>query len=244
MIKPILLTVWPIHIDYPLFRYNLNRFKDYFSGIWIALSNHYQEVDYSNFIRASIPFAHFVEVKHTELDWRNDAINETLNKIKTNEPICFIEQDFFIKDEFFFEQIFKDEYNFIYFMEGKRVHPAFALVKRKILEMTSKDFSADPPKGDHFWKFFKELPTSGIYLEQLGVKNKVDYYHLNGLTQNYMNFKNNTPLYQPNDFLAYNYLCRYLPIENHPQFFQMERMIIEKYGKGDTEGFIKNFFPS
>ena len=242
--KPILLVTQPTHIDFPLFRYNVGRFKDYFSGIWIALSNHHQGVDYTNFFMAQMPYANFVDVKHTGMDWRNDAINETLDQIKTNEPICFMEQDFLIKDESFFEKVFKDEYPFIYFTEGERVHPAFAVVSRDYIEQTFKDFSAYPETyGDHFAKFFQELPSTGIYLEELGVKNKIDYYHLNGLTQNYHNFKNDSPFYNQDIFLAYNYLCRYLPIDNHPQFFQIERMITEKYGKGDGEGFIKNFFP-
>lgn len=242
--KPILLVVQPTHIDFPLFRYNVARFKKYFSSIWIALSNHHQEVDYTNFFMAQLPYAHFVAVKHKKLDWRNDAINETLDQIQTNEPICFLEQDFLIRDDSFFEKVFKDEYPFIYFTEGERVHPAFALVSRDYIEQTSKDFSAYPDTyGDHFAKFFHELPSTGIYIGELGVKNKVDYFHINGITNNYYNFKNDTPLYQPDTFLGYNYLSRYLPIQNHPQFFQLERAITERYGKGDYEGFIKEFFP-
>lgn len=243
--KPILVTTWPIHIDYPLFRYNIKRFKQYFSGIWIALSNHHQEVDYTNFFMAQMPYAHFFSVKHSGVDWRNDAINETLDQIKTNEPICFIEQDFLIQDESFFEKVFKDEYPFIYFTEGERVHPAFAIVSREYIDKTSKDFSAYPDTfGDHFAKFFQELPTTGIYLEELGVKNKIDYFHINGLTQNYMNFKNESPFYNPEEFLAYNYLCFTLPIENHPQFLQVERNILIKYGngKGENVEFMRSFF--
>src|SRR5947199_8134455 len=116
--KPILLITQPIHIDFPLFRYNIERFKNHFAGVWIALTNHHQEINYTNFFMVQMPYAHFVDVKHTGNDWRNDAINETLDRIKTNEPICFMEQDFLIKDDVFFEKVFKDNYDFIYLTEG------------------------------------------------------------------------------------------------------------------------------
>lgn len=239
--KPILLTTWPIHLDYPLFRYNVERFRKYYASIWIAFSNHYQQVDYRNFIRAQMPYAHFVDVKHEGIDWRNDAINETLNLIETDEPICFIEQDFLIKDGFF-EKVFKDEYNFLYFTEGKRVHPAFAVVKRKLIEETSRNFSAMPPAGDHFSQFFEELTTTGIYIEELGVKNKEDYYHLNGLSQNYVHFTNDIPFYRAEDFLRYNFNCLSLPVETHPQFLQIEKSIEAKHGHPDHP-FLDKFFP-
>lgn len=242
MVKPILLVVHPIHLDFPIFRYNLNRFKDYFASYWIALSNHYQEVDYTNFLMKEIPDAHFVNVKHTGHDWRNDAINETLDQIKTDEPICFIEQDFLIKDASFFEKVFKDDYKFLYFMEGERVHPAFAVVRREEIEKTSRDFAAYP-QGDHFAKFFDEL-SSGISIDELGVKAKEDYYHMNGLSQNYVSFKYDEPFHHPNNFLYFNYKSINLPIERHPQFAQLEKAIDLKYGHPERHSFLDKFFPS
>lgn len=243
--KPILITTWPIHLDYPLFRYNLERYRDYFASIWIGLTNHHQEVDYTNFLMDTIPFARFVPIKHTGLDWRNDAVNEVLNQITTNEPILFIEQDFLIRDVNFFEKVFKYDNEFVYFMEGVRVHPAFALLSRDYIEKTSRDFSAYPGiYGDHFAKFFSELPTSGIYLEELGVKNKIDFYHLNGLSQNYMNVKDHNPLYHAHDFLYYNFKCIDLPIKNHPQFIQIEKAIERSYGHSEEpHPFLDKFFP-
>lgn len=241
MIQPILLVVQPLHLDYPLFRFNVDRFRKYFASVWVALSNHYQEDDLSNFMRAQMPYANFVNVKHKKMDWRNDAINETLDKIKTNEPILFIEQDFFIKDDSFFEKVFAQDNEFIYYMEGERTHPAFALVSRRKIEETSRDFSAIPPK-DHFGKFFDEL-SSGVSLEELGVKREEDFYHLNGLSQNYMNVKYDDPLHRQNAFLYYNYKCLSLPIENHPKFYQTELGIDRKMGHPKTHPFLDKFFP-
>lgn len=240
--KPILLVISPLHLDYPLFRYNVKRFEKYFASIWIGLSNHHIGITYENFIRKELPFAHFVDIKHTGSDWRNDGVNEILDQIKTNEPIAFMEQDFLIKDDTFFEKVFKDNYRFLYFMEGDRIHPAFAVVKRDLIEASSRDFSAHPPETDHFGKFFSEL-TTGINIEELGVKNKEDFFHLNGLSQNYMSFRNADPLYQPEQFLYYNFKCIQLPVENHPQFIQTELMIKKKYGHPESHEFLDKFFP-
>src|SRR5882672_4536291 len=172
VIKPILLNVWPTHIDYPLFRFNLKNYEKYFASIWFVMSNHHMGVDYTNFIRSQFPDAHFVDYSGTFPDWRNGAINEALDQIKTDEPILFIEQDFLIKDKTFFEKVFKDDENFIYFTEGHRIHPAFALVKRELIEKTTKNFSANPPEGDHFYKFFGELQrfTTPSYIGGFGVR--------------------------------------------------------------------------
>jgi hypothetical protein len=228
-------------LDFPLFRYNLKRFNKYFAGVWIGLSNHHQGVDYTNFIMKSIPEARFVLIKHEGYDWRNDAVNEVLDQIKTDEPILFMEQDFFIKDASFFEKVFKDSYPFVFFMEGDRVHPAFALVAREEIEKTSRDFSAIPPK-DHFGKFFDEL-SSGISIDELGVKNKVDYFHMNGLSQNYMSFKYGDPFYQSYQFLFYNWNCLKLPVEQHPDFLQIEQSIEAQFGHPTKHDWLGRFFP-
>lgn len=246
MIKPIVLVTWPIHIDFPLFRYNMIRLKDYFASIWIGLSNHHQDVDYSNFIRASLPFANFVEIKHEGLDWRNDSVNEVLDKITTNEPILFMEEDFLICDDSFFDKVLSSTYDFIYFSEGSRIHPAFSLIKRDWIEKTNRDFSAypDTENKDHFGKFFDELPGARININELGVIYKEDYFHMNGLSQEYMNFKNDQPFYNKDNFTYYNYKCLSLPIENHPQFFQIEKAIETKYGHPEVHEFLDKFFPS
>ena len=72
------------------------------------------------------------------------------------------------------------------------------------------DFSANPPKHDHFGKFFEEvlsLTPKNFRMEllEMGIENRKDTYHLGGLTQNYYSFKHNDPLYKPKEFLAYNF---------------------------------------
>lgn len=241
MILPDVIVVHPLHLDYPLWRYNMIRFQKYFRTINVVLSNHHQEDNLSNFVRAQLPFAKFVEASGKAYDWRDGAINECLDVLPPYGYILFLEQDFFIKDGSFFEKVFRENNEFIYYMEGERTHPAFALVSRRKIEKTSRDFKPQPG-GDHFKKFFEELST-GISLEEMGAKRNEDFYHLNGLSQNYMNFIYDEPFHNRNMFLAYNAYCQYLPIENHPKFFQLEKAIQNKHGHGSIYTWIQNFFP-
>lgn len=240
MKKPALVLSWPKHLDYPVCRFNLERFQKYFSSVWIALSDHYTDVDLGNFVRASLPFASFVEVERSRDDWRDDAVNNLLDAIKTDDPILFIEQDFLVKDDSFWEKVLSSDAPFLCYKEGTRVHPAFALVDRDLVEKTSKCFAVWPP-GDHFYKFFSELPE-GLNIEELGVVDKEDYYHMAGLSQNYRNFTYEEPFYRPANFLYFNYKNLILP-NQHPGFHNLQQQIENKYGHPPHHIYLDNFFP-
>ena len=239
--KPIVCLVWPKHCDYPVFRYNMKRFKDYFQDIFIGFTYHYQEEDYSNFIRADLD-AKFIDIKHgQDQDWRDEGINQLLDLMPPTEHVLFIEQDFLIKDGTFFDKLFKEDHDFIYYMEGSRIHPAFALVKRDLIERTSRDFSAVHPK-DHFGKFFDELGllTQGQNIEDLGVVFKEDFYHMAGLTQNYQCFKYQDPFFRPNTFFYFNHKSSLLP---HQSPFVETMRKINQFDRPKQHEFLDNFFP-
>jgi len=241
VIKPACLITWPLHLDYPVCRYNLERFKDYFSSIWIAFSNHHQEIDLSNFIRAQLPFANFVEVERTRDDWRDDSVNTLVDKTQNERYLLFLEQDFLIKDHTFFDKVFKEDLDFICYKEEGRTHPSFALVKRELVDKTSKCFAVSLP-GDHFYKFFQELPE-GVNIDTLGVINKEDYYHMAGLSQNYQCFKYGDPFFHPNNFLYFNWKSLQLPVKKHPLFNGIEQSIENTYGHCPKHIFLNKFFP-
>lgn len=241
MIKPALLLVWPKHIDYPVCRWNLERFKDYFDSIWIAFSEHHREDDLSNFVRSSLPFCNFVDVTRKRDDWRDDAVNSLLDAAGDREYFCFYEQDFLIHDSTFFDKVLSEPRDFIYFKEEDRIHPAFAVVKKELVDKTSKNFAVFPP-GDHFYKFFNELPE-GVNIDTLGVTKREDYYHMNGLSHNYINFKYGDPFYHPANFLYYNW--KSLQFSNqHPLFFQMQEQIERFFGHPKSHIFLDRFFPT
>lgn len=213
MIKPDLLTVIPRDVDFPLFRYNLERFKKYFDQIYIAINDNGFATDYSDFFITSIPFAHFKKTPRGggDVDWRNVAMNTLLDK-STADWVLFLEPDFLIRDDRFFEVLLNvSDYDFIFYEEGERIHPACALLPRHIIERTSKDFSARPPAHDHFGQFFKQasLITNSADLETIGLRDKEDYVHIAGVTQSY----HAKPFHKPNQFLTYNRLCLKLPVQ-------------------------------
>lgn len=239
MIKPTVLCVWPKHIDFPLFRFNLERFRDYFDDIFISFTNHHQEHDYSNFIKDKLYFAKCSYAPRTEGDWRSDAVNQLLDLTTDKEYVLFLEQDFLIKDESFFK-IFNEKNDFIYYQEMGRIHPAFALVKRSLVEQTSRDFSPVPPK-DHFGKFFEELPE-GKNIEDMGVKFREDFYHMQGLTQNYLSFKYGDAFFRPNTFFYFNNKCLNLPDQN-PHFKGFQEQIKSSFDFPKNHEFLDRFFP-
>lgn len=244
MIKPSVLVTQPLHLDFPVFRWNMERFRDYFRDIYIGFSNHYIEnQDLSNFIRDHLPFCRFVDVKRTRDDWRDDAVNCLLDAAPKDGHILFFEQDFLIKDSTFFDKVFRDDLDFLYYKEGERIHPAFAVVKRELIDKTSRNFAVCPP-GDHFYCFFKELGEQiphGVNIANLGVTNRLDYFHMNGLSQNYQNFKYDEPFYHPINFLYYNWKSLQFK-KQHPLFYQIQLAIEKKYGHS-RHTFLDNFFP-
>ena len=126
---PDILVTHPLHLDYPLWRYNMVKYKDYFRSLTVVLSNHHMEKDYSNFIRVQLPFAKLVEYKGDDKDWRNGTVNAGLDVMPKDGHVLFLEQDFFFTEDFL-EKVLKHWSDFIYFNEESRIHPAFAIVKR------------------------------------------------------------------------------------------------------------------
>lgn len=221
MIKPDVILTWGRHVDFPLFRYNLKRFRPYFNKVLIGVTDHGKAEDYTSFFMGNMD-ADFRSIPMGQGDWRNNAINVMLEKSEADH-VLFLEQDFLVRDERFFEVLLNvNEYDFIYYDEQDRIHPACALLPRFIVEKTSKDFSARPPAYDHFGLFFQEALriTNSADLETIGLHKGEDFYHLAGLTQNY----HATPYFKPNEFLTYNFFAQRLPVPYNDFKLIMEKI--------------------
>ncbi|MCL5073537.1 MAG: hypothetical protein M1308_21980 [Actinobacteria bacterium] len=239
--KPIVLVSWPRHVDIPLFRYNLKRFQSYFQEIYIGFTYHHEPEDYSNFIRKDLYFANFLDIERTDEDWRSECVNQLLDIIPPSDHILFLEQDFLIKDESFFDKLFEKDHDFLYYQENGRIHPAFAVVRRNLINETHRDFSPNPPL-DHFGRFFEEISTQvkGETLEDYGMKWREDYYHMQGLTQNYKSFKYGDPFFRPATFFYFNWKSSLLP-DQSPFSSVMEQVNLFKRPK--EHEFLDKFFP-
>ena len=246
-----LIVCQPYHVDYPLFRHKLERYLDHVQHVYIALTQQTMpEPHYAQFIMDALPFVRFVKPSEKYDDWRNNAVKDVLDNFSRSSHVLFIEQDFLIKDpnDFFYRILAAArQHDIVCYDENGRIHPAFALVKRELINKTSMNFSVHPTI-DHFGFFFKELLPLGssIELKELRLENKVDFYHIAGLTHNFYNFWHDAPLYKQDEWVAYNYLCQGIKngFKQSPQWMLVMQEIENKYGKGDYEGFLKDFFPS
>jgi hypothetical protein len=248
MIKPDVIVTQPTQVDFPIFRYNMKKYREYFNKIIISLFKGAEDPNYTAFFKWSMKdMATILETPQEGGDWRNNTVNDMLNNSEA-DYVLFLEQDFLVRDRRLWEIVLNGvmDFNVITYDEGGRTHPAFALVPRELVDRTSKDFSANPHAGyDHFGKFFKELLplSSNGDLTDLGLKKRDDFYHMAGLTNNYQRILENQPIYQELDFLAYNHYTRDLPIDFPPGFKEQAEQIENKYGHGAIYSVMEYFFP-
>lgn len=244
MIKPDVVVVWPKDTDFPLFRYNLRRFREYFDKVLIAVSDNGTLENYTDFFHqelSDIAQLKTIPVVDGTKDWRNVAINIMLEK-STASHVLFIEPDFLVRDERFFEVLLNvNEYDFLYYDESGRMHPACLLTSRDLIDKTTKDFSARPPAYDHFGLFTMELMrmSNSADLDTIGLHDREDYYHLAGLTQNY----HAKPYYKPNEFLTYNRLSLNLPVKYNEFRLLMEQIDTDKSNPFLIAEVVKAMFP-
>lgn len=239
-----LLVTWPNHCDFPLFRHNLIRFRHLFVDIFICFSDGNIKENYQSFVTHKLPFCTFVKPAGKKTDWRDDAVNTMLTLDTKADYYLFTEPDFLIKSIKDFEMILNQPEEFIYYDEGGRIHPAFALVKKGLVERTSHDFAAHPPEGDHFIHFFKEIISMnpGKEIRSYGWKERENFYHMAGLTQNYYCFDHGQPLYKQDEFVAYNYLSLLMSHQDM-RWYKKQMEIEEEYSYPKEETFLDKFFP-
>ena len=245
------LLCTPYHMDYPWFRHNLPQWKKYFNKVYIALTQDTMSPNLGQWIVNCPEYKNVKWVrtpKKSNEDWRNLSVRDMLINFSKAPYVLFLEQDFLIKDKSFFDKIFQalDNYNWVYYREVDRIHPAFSLIRRDLLDKTCLDFSAHPPH-DHFGEVFRELELivdKKVELRELGFKDKEDFYHLEGYTNNYWVHQLKQPFYKPEEFLAFNALCQELPMIIIPEFVNLMKEIEDRHGRGDDKGFIKHFFPT
>ena len=197
------------------------------------------------FIKSAIKDVDFIDSHYMFPDWRQNAMMALLDKSNASY-FMNMEQDFLITPENLYKVLSKiGNYDFIGYKEGDRIHPAFSIIKREFLYLTSKDFSAYPDKGlDHFGLFFKEMNSLTKYKDigEFGLVDRKDFIHAGGLTQNYHCFREGQPFYKPSEFLTYNALIQKVPVVQSPEFLSYSEAITKAFGNPNDET-IKSFFP-
>jgi len=246
--KPDLIVIWPWHVDFPLFRWMLPKISSSFERMIIVFSKGLPSYDFRKFIIDNLRGFNFLisTRPEKEKDWRNDALLYGLED-SVSDSVLFIEQDFLVKEpKYFFEKVikFSDQFHFIGYKEGDRIHPAFCLIKKFLIDNTSKNFSVIPSKYDHFGLFFNEVLEQARFTDitRLELENGKDFYHMAGLTQNYHCYNQAQPFYKPDEFLTYNHYVQQVDVPKNEYFMAESKKIEGSFGKRENEK-IKSFFP-
>ncbi len=108
-----------------------------------------------------------------------------------------------------------------------RLHPAFLLADKGLIENTDKNFSAMPPQYDHFGLFSEQLEkqVNPAYLEDLAPGK---WSHMAGLTYNYMLLmRGEKPNFKIEKFKEYNQQILALGLNVAPNFLPFVRAAAE-----------------
>lgn len=204
--KADILVTWPRNMDYPLFRLWLEKNKQFYNKVvvsWTGVAEDGIDQD----VESLLDFAIFVDGERNDQyadDWRNAATNSGLD-MSTSEWVWFLEPDFFMDTDMPYclaDTMLTN--NCIGFYEANRLHPACLLIKRDLIEKTSRNFSVDHSRQlDHFGIFTEELER--LCEPTLLGSLMVGYYHMQGLTHNYSLERQGMDIgYKPDEFYFYN----------------------------------------
>lgn len=209
MVKPDvdLISVIPRQARYKFFERMVNRNRHLFNDVIIVVTD--DEVtgeDHLGDMIAAVPDATYLDIPKTKGDWRNIATNHAL-KYSDTRMVWFMEPDFFMPKLELVLLLYSWKDIAVGIDVDGRLHPACLYLPRIILDKTSLDFSADPPKYDHFDKVTEQLKTFG----NIKYLNEDDYVHMAGLTHNMrLEAQGKEIAYKPNQYKLYKTLSHYV----------------------------------
>jgi hypothetical protein len=187
-------------------------FRAFFKKVIVCFYPHGQP-DFRTFIRLNFEEARFVESGEFSEKWRETAVNFSLGH-STSDRVLFTEQDFFAKDDSFYQKVMEaaTKFDTIGIRQGTRLHPCFLLTKRALIDQTSRDFAVHGEHKDHFSQFSQEILSLGSFadLKELSLFSGHDWFHLSSLTWNLFRIKDNNirEMHNTPDFLTYNSYSR------------------------------------
>lgn len=223
-----IITQYCIYNDYPIWRRNMQKYRDRVRKIILYPSRHHGVIDLESFAKEAFPetWVEPVPIDYGVEDWRQAETDPCL-KHSDAEWIWFTEQDFFVKNwDKFYDDIEKGmkTHDMIGWWNPTHfpyMHPCCLFMKRDLFEATTKDFKAHPeiPGCDHFAMLTRQAETLNakiLTLQDLGYKNWDDAFHLGGLTYPYQNWKGDGTDHfgvgNVEAFYVYNYWSRYTPV--------------------------------
>lgn len=219
-----IVVTWPNNCDYPLWREWLNKNRLDFGKVLVTFMNANAIDDYRKFLVEVMTPDKITFLANRPLlpgeDWRDVAVSTALSHT-VSDWILFMEQDMIFPTQEEYTAIMKaiskhqDNFDVFGFREGERLHPAFMLVRKETLMLTTRSFAVVPNKHDHFYTFYEELQLKGARICELP---ELFQYHMAGLSHNLTLMRRGDEVtYKPFAFL--DYLKRSLrvsvPLDDH-----------------------------
>lgn len=233
---PDVILCWPDSIDYPLWREFINAERSRFSKVIVVFTTTNYGEDYRDFVRNSMADDGITFLESRQLvsgeDWRDVAVNQAIDASDA-EWIWFTEQDFFIKNNKFWETVDSGESkaDVLGYKDGDtRLHPSCLFVKRSFVDLTHRFFGVVPDELDHFAKFYSSLLlTEAVFFEIPEELNGIKlWHHMNGLSNNMALVKNGLKVtYQSEEFKEY--LTKCLDVKSlDPRFVTLVKRVLGK----------------
>lgn len=235
MIKPDIITTNSYSLDFPYWRWLMETNKDKFGLIFNVFCDDHRKLNFRDFIMANTPWAQSIDIANIfQGDWRNNTVNAGLRKSNSNW-VLFLEQDFIPEQDDFFDKVFTEveNYDVAGFVDngedwvvGKRLHPAFLIVRTALLRKTRLDFAAHPDKDrDHFGTFTDELlKFTPLFLDI----RKYKWKHIAGVSSNYMLVaEGKKPNYKLDEFKDFVMMSMGAPVIQDQRFLELSSKCIE-----------------
>ena len=190
----------------------VSRTRGLFNKIIVVMTQKSGLLDVSQTIANTVLGVTLLDIEFDgQRDWRDIAVNKALD-FSTAQKVLFLEQDFLF-DPKGLPRVLESSAPAVFVIQEGRVHPAFMLVDRNLINASSRDFSANPPHHDHFGLFTREIKDMEGWATITNPEHgqgdiSLEYLHLNGLTQNYVvGLDHPEQIHMPNLFHTYNLMC-------------------------------------
>lgn len=250
MVKPDLILTNPYGIEHPFWRAQMYQYQNLFNKIIVAFYQDNRKYDYREFIKSALP-SHVIFLDAGVInkgDWRNVCVNMAL-PFAYSPWTLFLEQDF-VPNDGFYEELFgrvENDWDVAAFADtvrttslqggtgrwqhGVRIHPAFTLVRRELIEKTKKDFGAHPEPEvdrDHFGVFADDLYALKPRFFDLDEQMPGKWKHYASYYYNYMCVQAGTPPpYKPQEFREIVNLNLKAPVVQDPTFVEWSKKCLE-----------------
>lgn len=200
------IVTWPRNADYPVWRKFLRDNRAGFNDVFIVYMQPNQGHNYMPFVIEATDQDRVANILSPHLqpgeDWRSVAVNTALEHSKA-EWVWFTEQDFYPKPGFWDDvaKAIEDGCDVVGVLDGDRLHPCSLMIKRSMLDQTSKNFGVIPNRGDHFGIIQTDL---AVLHAKTAIISADRYKHYAGMSHNWRLLSDGIePNYKKEEFLGY-----------------------------------------